>query len=181
MYDPAMRSARGASANVTFVTPRFANGDAANAPDNVLLSELSADDHPSRVDLMFTGDDIADVNNASVSSYVQGGSGPSHVNAQATDNAASSWDCSTGQLPPDDYILVKKVITRKMTDKNRTRHDALHMMAVGAAKRMVVDGKRITTQDLNYTILKRQYMYAQKPSTAQAPQGCRCLGVTGDT
>ena len=70
---------------------------------------------------------------------------------------------------------------RKMSDKNKTRHDALHMLTVGAAKRMVVDGKRITTQDLNYTILKRQYMYAQKPSTAQAPQGCRCLGVTGYT
>ena len=34
------------------------------------------------------------------------------------------------------------------------------MLTMGAAKRMVVDGKRITTQDLNYTILKRQYMYA---------------------
>jgi hypothetical protein len=127
MYDPAMRSARDASANVTFVTPRFANGDAANAPDNVLLSELSADDHPSRVDLMFTGDDIADVNNANVSSYVQGGSGASHVNAQATDNAASSWDCSTGQLPPDDYILVKKVITRTRCPTRTARATTLYI------------------------------------------------------
>ena len=41
---------------------------------------------------------------------------------------------------------------------------------------MVIDGKRITTQDLNYTILKRQYMYAplqhreQHLLKAQAPK-----------
>ena len=57
MFDPSSRSMRPASANVTFVTPRFATGDATNAPDNVLLAELNADAQPSRVDLVLASDE----------------------------------------------------------------------------------------------------------------------------
>jgi site-specific DNA-cytosine methylase len=220
LYDPAMRSIRPASANVTFVVPKHATSDATNAPDSVLLADLPAGDQPSRLELMFpeevasrrisnntnnngaasmhqetcsvdwTGDDNNDVgsdntsssgggsssnssgNNVSwaddIASYSDAHSNPTHLHSSATNHAAQCWEPSNGKFPPDDYVLMRKPITRRIKPEQHKRVDALHMRTMGAAYRTYVDGKQLTRADLDYTINKRKYMYACKPSVAAA-------------